>query len=57
MNERLAYIGGKLFSSIMVCLKDELHRKLVVKMKCEVSVGEKTRTLFSKEFEICELNP
>ena len=57
MDERLAYIGGKLFSSIMVCLKDELHRKLVVKMKCEVSVRETTKTLFSKEFEICELNP
>ena len=57
MDERLAYIGGKLFSSIMVCLKDELHRKLVVKMKCEESVGETTKILFSKEFEIGELNP
>ena len=56
MDERLAYIGGKLYSNIMVCLKDERRRKLVVKLKCEENQGETTRILFEKSFEIGELN-
>ncbi len=56
MDERLAYIGGKLYSNIMVCLKDERRRKLVIKLQCEENQGETTRILFEKSFEIGELN-
>ena len=45
MDERMAYIGGKLYSNIMVCLKDESRRKLVVKLKCEENQGETTRLI------------
>jgi hypothetical protein len=56
MDERMAYIGGKLYSNILVCLKDERRRKLVVKLKCEENQGETTKILFEKSFEIGELN-
>ena len=56
MDERMAYIGGKLYSNIMVCLKDERRRKLVVKLKCEENIGEMTKILSEKSFDIGELN-
>jgi hypothetical protein len=56
MDERIAYIGGKLYSNITVCLNDERRRKLVVKLKCEENQGETTNKFFETSFETGELN-
>ena len=57
MDERCAFIGGKMYGKILVCLRDERPRKLVVKLKCEETYNESTRTLQNKDIEIGELNP
>ena len=56
MDERMAYIGGKLYSNILVCLKDERRRKLVVKLKCEEKQGKTSNIIFEKSFDIGEQN-
>ena len=50
MDERCAYLGGQLHSSIMICLNDDRPRKIVATIKGERTSGETTYNLYSKDY-------